>query len=307
VDELSHEGWTLSDTKHQQLLVKIRSKGSSLGEYIGRKIYRGILTGFNEAFVIDSEKRDKLIAENPKNTEIIKPFLAGRDIKKYQTPKADKFLILFPKGFTIKRNLPNVDFNYHVNEPPPRYGNMMYDDAWVWIKDNYPAIAKHLLHHRENAEKRTDKGDYWWELRACDYYDSFEKTKIVWAETSFENQFCIVEKGVYLNKTSFMIPSDDVVLLALLNSSVAKFYFSSIVSKVRGGYFSMSKAYVETFPICYPNKPQEMAIIAKKIISIKMENASADTTDLEAEIDKLVYELYGLTTAEIKIVEGKSK
>ncbi|RZS97881.1 type II restriction/modification system DNA methylase subunit YeeA [Cecembia calidifontis] len=303
VTELSSEGWTLSDTNVQVLLSKLRSKGKPLGEYVNGKIFYGIKTALNEAFIINSETKNRLIAEDARSADVIKPFLAGRDIKRYQTPKADKFLILFPKGFTIKRNLPKGNANYIASEPPPRYGDMPYDNAWEWIKSNYPAITKHLWPFKAKAEKRTDKGDYWWELRACDYYGEFEKNKIVWAETSFENQFCIVEGGVYLNKTSFMIPSDDLILLGILNSSLARFFFSSIVSKVRGGYFSMSKAYVETFSICYPTD-NKISLLAQSIIETKKQDPTANTNDLENQIDQLVYELYGLTDDEIKIIEG---
>lgn len=303
VDELSPEGWTLSDTKVQALLSKLKSRGKPLGEYVNGQIYRGVLTGLNEAFIIDKQTKDRLIAEDARSGEVIKPFLAGRDIKRYQTPSAYNYLILFPKGFTIKRSLPKENPIYIASEPPPRYGDLPYDNAWEWIRSNYPAIAKHLWPMKAKAEKRTDKGDFWWELRACDYYGEFEKNKIVWAETSLENQFCFVESGVYLNKTSFMIPSDDAVLLGILNSSVARFYYSSIVSKVRGGYFSMSKSYVETFNICYPLGKQ-IANITYSIIESKKQNPLADTAELESQIDQLVYQLYELTEEEIKIVEG---
>jgi adenine-specific DNA-methyltransferase len=305
VDELSPDGWTLSATIVQVLLTKIKSKGQSLGGYVNEKIYRGLLTGLNEAFVINKETKNELIREDFKSAEVIKPFLAGKDIKRYQSPIADKFLILFPKGFTIKRNLPKNNPNYIASEPPTRYGDMPYDDAWEWIKGSYPAIASYLLPFKANAEKRTDKGDYWWELRACDYYGEFERKKIVWAETSLGNQFCFVEGGVYLNKTSFMIPSNDEVLLALLNSRLVNFYLSSIVSKVRGGYFSMSKVYVETIPIFYPENREAILNISNQILEIKKQNPTADTTALENEIDQLVYQLYDLTEEEIKIVEEK--
>jgi adenine-specific DNA-methyltransferase len=305
-DELNNEAWTLSDTAIQQVLNKLNSKGVSLGEFVNHKIFYGIKTSLNEAFVIDETIKNQLIQADSNSVGIIKPFLSGKDIKKYQTPQHNKFLILFQKGFTIKRNLHEDNPNYIVAEPSPRYGDMPYDDAWEWIKKNYPAIANHLISHKNNAEKRTDKGDYWWELRACDYYKEFEKNKIVWAETSLGNQFCIVEGGVYLNKTSFMMPSNDLALLAILNSKLVKFYLGAIVSKVRGGYFSMSKAYVETIPIVYPKDTLSFIEKARQIIEIKNQNPSADTTALESQIDQLVYQLYELTEEEIKIVENHS-
>lgn len=302
INELSIDGWTLSDSKVQSLLLKIKSKGIPIREFVNHKIYRGILTGLNEAFIIDEATKQNLISEDDRSNEIIKPFLAGRNIKRYQTPIVDKYLIIFPKGFTKKQILDN---NCSDNTLPPNSkisSDINYEDAWEFIVKKYPAISKHLLKYKTNAEKRSDKGDYWWELRACDYYAEFEKAKIVWAETSFENQFCLIEGGIYLNKTSFMIPSDDRVLLAILNSSVAKFYFNSVVSKARGGYFSMSKAYVENFNICYPND-KKIESIVDSIVEINKLKTSSDTTSLESQIDQFVYEYYGLTEEEIQIIE----
>lgn len=304
VNELSKDGWTLSDSKVQSLLLKIKSLGIPIGEFVNHKIYRGILTGLNEAFIIDEATKQKLISEDGRSNDIIKPFLAGRDIKRYQTPTNDKYLILFPKGFTKSQILANNYSDTLLSENAKISSDIQYRDAWELIVANYPAISNHLIEHRTKAEKRSDKGDYWWELRACDYYEEFEKAKIVWAETSFENQFCLVEGGIYLNKTTFMIPSDDQVLLAILNSCVAKFYFNSVVSKVRGGYFSMSKTYVENFNICYPND-KKIESIVDSIVEIKKQNTSSDTSALESQIDQFVYEYYRLTEDEIRIVEGR--
>jgi len=111
------------------------------------------------------------VNEDPKSIQFLKPFLLGRNIKPYSCTNAQNWLILIPKGYTIKKNLPSNNPNY-ISEPPPRYGNMPYDDAWQWFSSNYPAIAKYLLPYKSKAEKRTDKGDYWWELRACENYVS---------------------------------------------------------------------------------------------------------------------------------------
>ena len=101
-DELDDGGWSLVDEQTRAVLDKLRNTGVPLGEYVDGKIYRGVLTGLNEAFVIDSSTRDKLIAEDPKSAELIKPFLAGRDIKRYQSLQTDKNLIFTRRGVKIK-------------------------------------------------------------------------------------------------------------------------------------------------------------------------------------------------------------
>ena len=83
-DALDESGWSLANRSTQDVLDKLRKTGIPLGEYVDGKIYRGVLTGLNEAFVIDDATREKLIADDPKSAEVIKPFLAGRDIKRYQ-------------------------------------------------------------------------------------------------------------------------------------------------------------------------------------------------------------------------------
>ncbi len=100
---LDDKGWSLAGDDAQALLDKLRQKGQPLGEYVNGKIFRGVLTGLNEAFVIDTATSDRLISEDHRSAELIKPFLAGRDIKRYEPPESDKHLILIPKGWTNER------------------------------------------------------------------------------------------------------------------------------------------------------------------------------------------------------------
>jgi adenine-specific DNA-methyltransferase len=302
VDELSPEGWTLSDTKVQALLTKLKSKGKPLGEYVNGKIYYGIKTALNEAFVIDKETRDRLILEDAKSAEVIKPFLAGRDIKRYQTPLAEKYLILFPKGFTIKNNVPPKSPMNFVAEPPPRYGEMPFEAAWEWLKKNYPAIARHLYPFKSKAEKRTDKGDFWWELRACDYYDEFEKPKVMLPDISLRCEALIDESGgLYSVNTAYIIPNLTKSDLGILNSRLTLFFYSNLSQTIRGGYFRFIRQYLAQIPMIRTNILEDCV---NQIIELKKQDPSADTTALETQIDQLVYALYGLTEEEIGIVEN---
>lgn len=285
---LSPSGWTLSNDQNQLVLENIKKAGIPLGEYVNGKIYRGVLTGLNEAFVIDKTTRDRLIAEDPASEKIIKPFLAGRDIKRYQQPQSDKYLIFTRRGIEIEKytSVKNYLAQFQERlEPKPKDYN---GNNWSGRK---PGSYK------------------WYEIQdAVDYFEEFEKEKIVWPETSFENQFCYVEQGVYLNKTSFFIPVSDHFLLGLLNSKMAKFYFGSIVSKMRGGYFSMSKAYVETFIVLSEELiNQQIISVVDQILKSKRISPSANTAVLESQIDQLVYQLYDLTTEEIEIIENGIK
>jgi hypothetical protein len=304
---LQDSGWILANEPIQNLLKKIKSVGKPLIEYVEGKIFRGVLTGLNEAFVIDENTKNRLIAEDPKSIELIKPFLGGKDIKRYNYPKNRDWLIMIPKGFTIKKNLqPNSPF--HIDEPVPRYGSMPYDLAWEWLNKNYPAIAGHLIAFKTKAEKRTDKGDFWWELRACDYYDEFESPKIIYPNICRQPEFIFDESSVYANQKCFIIVSSDIFLLGLLNSNLFFYLFKNILPKLRGDFYEPSYMYFKDFPIAFAerDKKEEIISIVTQIITIKKENYNSDTTSLESEIDRLVYQLYGLTEEEIKIVEGSN-
>lgn len=288
-DSLRPEGWTLANSATQQLLEKLRRQGIPLGEYVQGKIYYGIKTGLNEAFVIDAATRERLIAEDPRSAEVIKPFLAGRDVKRYQVPVANKYLILFPKGWTISRT-----------------GTVAEDKGFAYLSETYPALAAHLLPYAEAARKRHDQGDYWWELRACDYYGEFEKPKIIYAEIATQGQFAFDIDNAIVDTTVYILSNANKALLGLLNSKLFTFMFSSISSQIRGGFYRWKRSYMETLPI--PGLDNDLgfqiASLSEKILETRSSNIHADTTTLEAEIDLLIYALYGLTEAEIEVAEG---
>ena len=117
--------WSLADKDTQELMLKLREIGSTLGDYVNGKIHYGIKTGYNDAFLIDTETRDKLISENPKNAELIKPFLRGRNIKRYSHPSSEKYIIIIPKGWTSAQA-----------------GNIK--NTWIWMQYKNPSLSKHL-------------------------------------------------------------------------------------------------------------------------------------------------------------------
>lgn len=284
---LPESGWTLVDDSIQKLLEKIKSKGVPLGEYLDGQIYRGVLTGLNIAFVIDTETRDLLIAEDPKSAEILKPFLAGRDIKRYQQPVSDKYLIFTRRGIEI---------------------------------ENYAAIKKHLLQFREKLEPKPNdyKGDNWpgrkpgsykwYEIQdAVDYFSEFEKEKILWPGISEEiTSFAYDSRNYYGNDNNQMIISSEKYLLAILNSKISKLFLHSTCDFVRGGFARLKISYVTQIPIYLGSNEIKFEFENKvtQILQLKQQNPAADTSALEAEIDEMVYQLYGLTEEEKKIVEN---
>ena len=300
-NKLDDNGWSLSDERTQRLLDKIKKAGIPLGEYIKGEIYYGIKTGLNEAFVIDAETRKQLIAEDKKSAELIKPFLLGRDIKRYEQPTESKYLILIPKGWT--RNKSN-------NNP------------WNWFVQNYPAIARHLKPFQSKAEKRYDKGEYWWELRTCEYYEEFEKPKIIYPNICKKPEFTLDHNELFTNQKCFIIPNSDKYLLGILNSSTSFFLFNMLLPKLRGDFFEPSYVYFKDFPIrtikdnnlSDKSKYNLIISLVEQMLSLNKQLAEAKTDHektliqrqidaTDNQIDKLVYELYDLTPEEIVIVE----
>jgi adenine-specific DNA-methyltransferase len=303
VSELCSNTWIIKDGKEQKLISRLNLNCVSLSEYIESKSYRGILTGLTEAFLIDDETKIKLTNEDEKSEELIKPFLLGRNIKPYSATIVQNWLILIPKGFTIKKNLPASN-PFHITEPTPRYGDMPLYSAWDWFKHNYPALANHLMQFKKKAEARIDKGDFWWELRSCDYYQEFKKPKIMYQKFQVKPCFIYDEYNLYCNDSMWIIPTENRALMGILNSKMGWWLISKYCTAIQNG-FQLIWKYFGQIPIPKNSGETSGTIIriVDQILSRKKSDPAADTSDLEAEIDRLVYELYGLTDEEIRIVE----
>jgi type I restriction-modification system DNA methylase subunit len=237
---LTGTGWSLSGAETQTIINKMKAVSVPLGEYVNKKLYRGILTGFNEAFVIDRRTRDHLIAEDPNSAEIIKPFVVGRDVKRYDIDYQDTYIILTKIGTLIER---------------------------------YPAIFAHLKHYQTQLEKRTDQGNHWWELRACDYYSAFEKPKIIFPDIAAECSFAYDNAGMYSTNTTYFMPIEDnqKYLVPILNSSLIEFFFQSISAFIRGDYLRFFTQYVTQIPIrsiAFTTPAEERTSLAQQGIAL---------------------------------------
>ena len=197
-------------------------------------------------------------------------------------------------------------------------------DAWGWFSKNYPAIANHLLPFADDAKKRCDQGEYWWELRACDYYGEFEKPKIIYPNICKRPEFTLEFDNCYTNQKCFIIPIDDKYLLGILNSSLCFFLFRKILPKLRGDFYEPSYIYFKDFPIRaidFSNPTDQaahdkMVALVESMLELHRRQQSARTPQekemlarqiesTDESIDRLVYQLYGLSEEEIKIVEEK--
>ena len=215
---LSSENWSFDGAGTQSIIERMKAVSIPLAECVENKIFYGIKTGFNEAFVIDQRTRDTLIAEDEKSAEIIKPFVVGEDVKRYSIDYKNRYIILTRIGTPIER---------------------------------YPAIFAHLQRYQEQLEKRWDKGNHWWELRSCDYYAEFEKPKIMFPDIAKRCQFAYDTESYFSGNTTYIMPidTDQKYLLPLLNSSLNEFFFQTISAQIRGGYLRFIYQYVTQIPI----------------------------------------------------------
>lgn len=276
--------WIILNKTEKDILEKVK-KFKPLKDW-NINIYRGILTGFNEAFIIDEETKNKLILEDKKSKEIIKPLLRGRDIKRYSYDFKNLYLINTHNGIKEKNILP-IDIN------------------------KYSAIKKHLDKYYSDLEVRQDKGITPYNLRNCAYLEDFENINIAWQRITDKNKFVISEKGLYILDSMAFIgglksKEEAYYILAILNSNLVYFWIKYNVHEYGDTGFRLSNQYVELIPIPEVDKKTEKEIVnlVEKVIEGKKKGI--DTREFEEEIDKIVYGLYNLNENEIKIIEGES-
>ncbi|HQT03604.1 MAG TPA: N-6 DNA methylase [Thiotrichales bacterium] len=243
--QLTNESWQLESAALANLRAKLTSGHKTLKEVYGSPFY-GIKTGFNEAFVIDRATRDALIAADAKSNELIKPFLEGKDLKKWHAQPRDLYLIAIPKFWTRKQ----------MNQTD----SISEEEASAWFSQHYSALFAYLQPFEVPAKKRTDKGEFWWELRACAYYEAFEETKIQYAHFSASHLFHRNTNGSFSNDKSYIIPTDDWFLLGLLNSAPYWFLITALAPSVRGGFYELRAQYMETLPIPDATEAQKAQI-----------------------------------------------
>jgi len=349
--QFSEDTWVISSQDDSKLLERLKNQNTTLEKFVSDKVFYGIKTGLTDAFLISQNVKDKIISGDVKSREKIKPFLQGRDLKRYTNANENSYLILFEKGITNSIIKTNDE-----------------KKALDWLAITYPSIYKWLEPYAEKAKIRTDKGDYWWELRACDYYDVFAKPKIMYQTFQVKPCFIYDDKGLFCNNSMWVIPTDNKALLAILNSKLGWWLVTKYCTQIQNGYQLIWKYFSQIpIPKKLPNElyslTDNMIILCSDLqkskqgfikrvtdnfndikitgtlenfevldfkqflaelkkqkleISLKQQAEWNDFFDDEKKacntivehikatddaIDKMVYELYGLTDDEIKIVE----
>jgi len=292
LNNLSNESWVILSKSDYEIKNKIAETGKQLKDW-KIEFNRGFLTGLNDAFFITDEQRNAFNKINTKNSEIIKPLLRGREIKKYGYSFNDKY-VLFPHNGTKEKDR-------------------------IQVESDYPAIYKHLLKYRDKESElvkpnnkgeiqtlidRSDQGQHWTNLRNCAYVDAFEGEKLVWLSISDKPAFAFDNKGMHVTAPAYIMTSHcNKYLMTVLNSKTMEWYLDKVSSSTGVGTNQWSKIFVEQLPIpelseaarkpfeniaeylIYLNEPTQEAVLEKA----SNQSVSQVFEDLA---NMMVYELY---------------
>lgn len=251
LEQLAAEAWQLEPKGVTALMQKIRGHRVPLGEFIGAKPYRGILTGFNEAFLIDTPTRDSLVSADPSCAEIIKPFVRGEHIERWSADRSGQWMIAIKSSG---------------------------DHDWPWssagdkaedvFQQTFPGLHARMKPREEPLRKRQDKGRNWWELRSCAYWDEFDRPKIVYQEIQFHPRYALDSAGLYGNNKTFFLPSGDLYLLAVLNSPLMWWHNWRYLPHMKDEALSPVAFLMETLPVARPTDEArtEVESTAKRVI-----------------------------------------
>lgn len=271
------DSWVILSPIEQSIKRKIEAVGTPLKDW-DIQINYGIKTGYNDAFIINTEKRDEILSncqsedERTRTAELIRPILRGRDIKRYGYNWANLWLINTHNG--IRGKLERV----HI--------------------EDYPAIKAHLDQYWDRISKRADKGDTPYNLRNCAYLEDFSKPKIIYPNMTKYMPFVYDESKFLTNQKCFIITGGCMAYLtAFFNSSIFKFCFRDSFPELQGGTRELSKIFFDKIPV-KKISPEQNECFRKAVTSIQLDY----TKEAAASIDTMLFDLYNLTNEERKVI-----
>ena len=285
-DFSSADSWVILSPIEQSIKRKMETVGTPLKDW-NINIYRGVLTGYNEAFIITTEKRDEILAncqsedERTRTAELIRPILRGRDIKRYGYDWAKLYLIAtFPSR------------HYDIEQYPAVKQHLL-----SFGKERLEQTGKTYSVNGEKVKARKKTNNKWFETQdSISYWEDFYKPKIVWGNLNLTASYAMIQDNSFINAPSPMIVPASKFLLAVLNSKLADYYIRHLGVTRNGGYFEYKPMFVEKLPV-----PQ--SVDTKVVTDIE---SYVDSKN-ETAIDKAVYMFYGLTEEEILYINQKGR
>jgi len=276
---LGRDGWTLERPEVLRLVEKLRAAGRPLGEYIQGRFFNGVKTGLNKAFVIDEATEERLIADDPRSTELIKPWIQGRDIDRWTVHWQHQYILYV---------------------------------TWDCPIEHYPAVQAHLSQFREALERRDGVRN----SGPCPWYAlsrprpktkwAFEGHKIMYPHFNTVANFAFDEKGRFSNDKTYIIPTDELSLLGVLNSKPVEFLMRHLSPAVQRGYMEFRTIYVGQVPVpdIPPSERQTIEKLVRRLLDLRGEGPAVEA--LEQELNERVYRLFGLTAEEVRLIEERS-
>ena len=283
--------WVISSLDNFNTVERLKTQMITLGDYVGGESYRGILSGLSKAFNISIEKANQLISQDIRSKNVLRPFLQGRGLVAYGEAKAGSVLVYTPKGFTLNgMGIVITDEQKRNNRRWKEELMPSEEDAWKWFSSNYPAVSNWLFNFKEEAKARQDKGDYWWELRACNYYEKFAKHKLFYQVFQTKSCFVYDESSTFCNNSMYFMTVPDKSLLALLCSKIGWWLITEFCPRIQNG----AQLIWDNFrQIPIPRElPDSLNEFADKMMAVI--NNEAEFQSTANQIDNVIASLYGL-------------
>ena len=273
----SSDSWVILSPIEQSIKRKIEAVGTPLKDW-DIQINYGIKTGFNDAFIISTEKRNEILAnckdddERKRTAELIRPILRGRDIKRYGYVDNGLYLINTHNG--VRGRIPRINI------------------------EDYPAVKAHLDQYWDKIEKRADQGDTPYNLRNCAYLEDFFKPKIIYPNMTKYMPFVFDDKMYLTNQKCFIITGKYVAYLtAFFNSSLFKYCFRDSFPELQGGTRELSKIFFDKISVC------KVSDVQNQQFQDAVEDIQKEYNKQKAQrIDSMLFDLYTLTAEERKVI-----
>lgn len=284
--ELTNGIWIISSRMDFEKSKAYKEKMLTLREFLGQDSYYGIKVGLSKAFNVSIETANRLIDEDASAKEILRPFMQGRGMRAFGKPDTGSYLLFIPKGFTMRA------FGLNPDDKEDRKKMPKEQEAWEWFERTYPSVAHWLLQFKDDASKRTDKGDYWWELRACAYYDEFSMPKLFYQTFQVRPCFIYSDQSVFCNNSMWFLSIKDKALLALLCSNMGWWLISKYCPRIQNGYQLIWDNFKQiSIPSELPPRLGELAdSLMQDVESGHDDDYKLHIQEVNEEVDKLYYE-----------------
>lgn len=284
--ELTDSIWIISSREDFEKAKAFRENMGTLKAFIGQDSYYGIKVGLSKAFNVSVDTADRLIDEHVSAVEILRPFMQGRGMVPFGKPDTASYLLFIPKGFTMKA------FGLNPEDKEDRKKMPKEQEAWEWFERTYPSVARWLLQFKDEASKRSDKGDYWWELRACAYYNEFSMPKLFYQTFQVRPCFIYSDQSVFCNNSMWFLSIKDKALLSLLCSNMGWWLISKYCPRIQNGYQLIWDNFKQiSIPSELPPRLGELADLLMQDVELgHNDDYKLHLQEVNEEVDKLYYE-----------------